>query len=168
MIETESRFWIRKDDRSPVVDPDVIAAAPGRASPYVSKTSTVPQIVEWVRARTGLTMTKSSLYNLREGKNVTPRTAILTALGEFWRIDPRLLDPTVPASSFPYPDTEASQLDPLEQRTYDLMREVGLTSVRPREVANTFQGSTDADKLQLLGILEAMAQHRKTEHHDKP
>ncbi|WP_158889006.1 hypothetical protein [Amycolatopsis anabasis] len=160
LLENESYFYVL--DQEHVVDPEVIASAPKGLK---RKLARVPVVANWVRLRTGHSFTKQALYQFRDGDRLQPRAAITNGLEEFWRLQPLLLDPTVPASRFEDPQAGATELDPLERRTYQLMNEVGFVGVRPREVKHSLEYANDDGKRAFLQILEGIARDQRS-HQD--
>jgi hypothetical protein len=163
LIEHESYFYVRGTE--PVTDPAVIAAEPRGLK---RKLARVPVIARWVETRTGQGFSKEALYKFRDGKILQLRSSVANALGDFWRIDSRLLDLSISAAASKAPQTEADDLDDLDRRTYELMAEVGFLGVRPREVRDSL-GDTDAKQRKaLLEVLEAIAHDRATKTHTDP
>ncbi|MEU6643093.1 hypothetical protein ABZ863_11135 [Saccharomonospora sp. NPDC046836] len=159
LLEHESYFY--ELNREPVIDPDVIAAAPRGLK---RKLARVPVVARWVEQRTGRGFTKSAMYQYRDGERPKPRADVANALEEFWRLEHRLLDPTVPASKFEDRKAEAAGLDELERRAYELMTEVGFQGVRPREIKRTLGETGDASRYAFLAVLEAISRDRASRH----
>ena len=142
-------------DGDPVVDPDEIAQLAG----VRSFTARVPLVARWVEARTGLPLTKQALHNFKGGVRENSRPAITRALAEFWRIHPNLLDPSVPAAEFELP------YDETDRRTHELVTELWLLGVSARDITSSLGEASEADKQQLLKVLERIARTRRDTSH---
>ena len=161
LLEHESIAYLV--DTVPVVEPAALENAPRRGPKRPRpKQLRAPRIAAWLESATGESVSKEGLYRIRDGQSLRPRGQLINGLADFWRIDPRLLDPTIPASHFEDPEAGIDELTPLDRRMYELMNDIGLRSVNPREIQQSLLGSTtEADKRQLLGMLEGIAQHQQ-------
>jgi hypothetical protein len=151
LVAEESVYYLL--DGYPVVDLDKVAASPNRV---LRKRANITVITTWVTARTGLTLNPQSMRYFVSGERHNTRPAIDMALAEFWRIDHRLLDESIPPSAF-------EDLDADEQRIFTLMNEIGLASVEARDIKTSLHNTPDADRQQLLGVLEGIARHRRNQ-----
>ncbi|WP_410659452.1 hypothetical protein [Amycolatopsis sp. lyj-112] len=160
LLEHESIAYLV--DKVPVVEPAALENAPKRGPKRPKpKRFWAPGIAIWLESATGESVSKEGLYRIRDGKSLRPRGQLINGLADFWRIDPRLLDTTIPASHFEDPEAGIDELTPLDRRMYELMNDIGLHSVNPREIQQSLLGSsTEADKRLLLGMLEGIAQHQ--------
>lgn len=156
MIDNESFFYLRRDQ--PVTDP---AEIEGKPRGLKQKRIWPPGIAQWVERRTGETFSKTMIYNFRDGTALRMRTSVTNALADLWRIDPRLLDPSVPASQVEHLHDDPESLDDLDRRTFDLMTKVGFTGVRPREVQSLGQASVE-QRMALLEVLQAIDRDRSS------
>jgi hypothetical protein len=150
-------------DGAPVIDPDEIAQLiADDVVGFRRFTARVPLVARWVQARTGLTLTKQALHNFRTGYRENSRPSITRALAEFWRIHPNLLDPSVPAAEFALP------YDETDRRAHELMTELGGLGVNARAITSSLGVAREADKQQLLKVLERIAQTVRGTGHDQP
>ncbi|WP_432854942.1 hypothetical protein ACQPXB_21240 [Amycolatopsis sp. CA-161197] len=162
LLDRQSDIYTR--DGTVVIDPAVIERD---ADQLARHTPSNAFIAEWVQFHSGTTFSRSAMSQLRTGRRPTPRTAIANALADFWRIDPRLLDPTVPAERFAEAtaaddtDITPNDLDSVDSRTWELMNEIGFQGVRPREVSTVFSATTEEQKLAFLDVLEGIAKHQR-------
>jgi hypothetical protein len=124
-------------------------------------------IAEWVQHHGKVPFSRAAISQLKKGLRPPPRTAIANALAEFWRIDPRLLDPAVPAERFAdapaadETDIPPSELTGVSGRTFELMNQIGFQGVRPREISNLFNATTAEQQLAFMDILEGIAKHQR-------
>jgi hypothetical protein len=124
-------------------------------------------IAEWVQHHGKVTFSRAAVSQLKMGRRPPPRTAIANAMAEFWRIDPRLLDPAVPAERFA--DTAASddtdippsELTGASGRMWELMNQIGFESVRPREISKLLGATTAEQQLGFLDVLEGIHKHQR-------
>ncbi|MFJ1768036.1 hypothetical protein ACIOD2_47505 [Amycolatopsis sp. NPDC088138] len=160
LFDHASTYYMLGGD--PVVDPDEIARlAAEEAAGFQSFTARVPLVARWVQARTGLPLAKQALHNFKGGVRENSRPAITRALAEFWQIHPNLLDPSVPAAEFDLP------YDETDRRTHELVTELGLLGVSARDITSSLGEAREADKQQLLKVLERIAQTRRDTHHGR-
>ncbi|WP_370964973.1 hypothetical protein [Amycolatopsis sp. cg9] len=171
LFEHASTYYLLRG--APVVDPDEIdrlaaedarkAALKARRKPrhspgelaFLKLTARPPVVAEWVRDRTGLPLAEQALRNFRAGIRQNSRPAITRALAEFWRIHPNLLDPSVPATDFAPPDDEVAR------KTHELVTELGLVGFNARDIASSIGDAPDADRQQLLQLVEGIARVRR-------
>ncbi len=154
LLEHESDYFLLKGD--PVVDRERIERLGPKLQHLIAR---APLVAEWVRARTGQALTSQAVHNFKMGLRKNTRPAIGTALGEFWRIHPLLLDPDVPASYFAAPD------DDLERRTLELMTQIGFLGINARDVRDSLGSTADTDKQDLLMVLDRIARNQQERKH---
>ncbi|WP_329060454.1 hypothetical protein [Amycolatopsis sp. NBC_01480] len=124
-------------------------------------------IAEWVQHHSKATFSRAAISQLKKGLRPPPRTAIANALAEFWRIDPRLLDPAVPAERFADApasddtDIPPSELTGVSGRMWELMNQIGLESVRPREISKLLGATTAEHQIDFLDVLEAIHKYQR-------
>jgi hypothetical protein len=125
-------------------------------------------IAEWVQHHGKVTFSRGAIWQLKMGKRPPPRPAIANALAEFWRIDPRLLDPAVPAERFADApasddtDIPPSALTGVSGRMWELMNQIGFESVRPREISKLLGATTAEQQLDFLDVLEGIHKHQRS------
>jgi hypothetical protein len=159
LFDHASTYYLMRGE--PVVDPEAIYRLAAEGTPgFQELTARPPRVAEWVRARTGLSLAEQALRNFRGGTRENSRPSITRALAEFWRIHPNLLDPSVPASEFAPPEDE------IERKTHELVTELGLVGVSARDITSSLGDARDADKRQLLKVLEQIAQTRRGTRED--
>jgi hypothetical protein len=159
LFDHASAYYLLRGD--PVVDPDTIDRLTAEDDPtFLTFTARPPLIAQWVRDRTGLPLTEQALRNFKAGLRQNTRPAITRALAEFWRIHSTLLDPTVPASDFAPPDDE------IERKTHALIAELGLVGVNARDIISSIGDAPDADRNQLLQLVEGIARARRAARED--
>ncbi|WIV52840.1 hypothetical protein [Amycolatopsis nalaikhensis] len=161
LLEHVSTYYMF--DGAPVIVPEEIAQLTTEGAVGFRRfTARVPLVARWVQARTGLPLTKQALANFKTGYRENSRPAITRALAEFWRIHPNLLDPSVPAEEFELPYDEA------DRRTHELMTELGGLGVNARAITSSLGAAREADKQQLLKVLERIAQTIRSTGRDQP
>ncbi len=136
-------------DDEPVTEPDEIwrhadAGTPG----FRTVRARVPLVAEWVRSRTGLSLRTSALHNFIHGRRTNSRPAIETALAEFWRIDHRLLDPTVGAAFFVPP------ANPAVRRVLQAFYEAGFVEIDILHLSRRVSGAREEDLWELAEVLD--------------
>jgi hypothetical protein len=159
LFDHASTYYLLRGD--PVVDPDVVDRLTAEGDPtFLTFTARPPLIAQWVRDRTGLPLAEQALRNFKAGLRQNTRPAITRALAEFWRIHSTLLDPTVPASDFAPPDDE------IERKTHALITELGLVGFNARDITSSIGDAPDADRKQLLQLVEGIARARRAARED--
>ncbi|MEV4055142.1 hypothetical protein AB0J55_28410 [Amycolatopsis sp. NPDC049688] len=154
LFDHASTYYLLRGD--PVVDPDVIDRLTAEGDPtFLTFTARPPLVAQWARDRTGLPLAEQALRNFKAGIRQNSRPAITRALAEFWRIHPDLLDPTVPATDFAPPDDEVAR------KTHELMTELGLVGFNARDITSSIGDASDADRKQLLRVVEEIARLRR-------
>lgn len=157
LIDNESFCYLWRNE--PVFDPEVIA---GRPRGLKQRRMYPPKISEWVEQRVGKgSFSRAMIYNYAGGKARNLRAPVALALAKFWRIDARLLDPSVQASQLEDLLDDPDGLDDLDRRTYELMTKIGFTGVRPREVQALGQDDV-VERRAFLEILEAIDRKRSS------
>ncbi|OXM43438.1 hypothetical protein CFP75_38345 [Amycolatopsis alba DSM 44262] len=158
LIDNESFCYLRRGEL--VFDPEVIAEKPRGLK---QKRIYPPKIASWVEQRTGTSsFSRTMIYNYAAGKARNLRAPVALALAAFWRIDARLLDPSVPASQLEDLLDDPNELDDLNRRTYELMNKIGFTGVRPREVETLGQDDV-VHRRAFLEILQAIDRSRSSD-----
>ncbi|MFE5563341.1 hypothetical protein ACFQ68_00005 [Amycolatopsis japonica] len=157
LIDNESFCYLRRGEL--VFDPEVIAEKPRGLK---QKRMYPPKIASWVEHRAGKkSLSRAMIYSYASGKTRNLRAPVALALADFWRIDARLLDPSVPASQLDDLLDDPEGLDDLDRRTYELMNKIGFTGVRPREVQSL--GKDDVvQRMAFLEILQAIDRSRSS------
>jgi hypothetical protein len=107
-------------------------------------------------------VTKQALHNFKGGVRENTRPSVNRALAAFWRIHPDLLDPRVPAAEFALP------YDETDRKAHELMTELGGVGVNARTITNFLGGAQEADKQQLVKVLERIAQTARETGHGRP
>ncbi|WIX85810.1 hypothetical protein [Amycolatopsis sp. DG1A-15b] len=154
LFDHASTYYLLRGD--PVVDPDAIDRLTADGDPtFLTFTARPPLIAQWVRDRTGLPLAEQALRNFKAGIRQNSRPAITRALAEFWRIHPNLLDPSVPATDFAPPDDE------IARKTHELVTELGLVGFNARDITSSIGDAPDADRKQLLQVVEEIARARR-------
>ena len=160
--------YVRDADRIAEHHEQVRQGAYVRGGRLVQKHLGGPVIAQWVSGRTGISIPKQSIYQFRNGERTSLRAEFGNAMGEFWQIDPRLLDPTVPASRFETAQDEPTDLDDVERRTLELMNEIGFIGVKAREVKQSLGDTSVTGKHAFVGILEGIARERNARKDNEP
>jgi hypothetical protein len=159
LFDHASTYYLLRGD--PVLDPDAIDRLTAEGDPtFLTFTARPPLVAQWVRDRTGLPLAEQALRNFKAGIRQNSRPAITRALAEFWRIHYTLLDPTVPASDFAPPDDE------IERKTHALVTELGLVGLNARDITSSIGDAPDADRKQLLQLVEQIARTRRAARED--
>ncbi|MBE1493167.1 hypothetical protein H4696_000267 [Amycolatopsis lexingtonensis] len=158
LFDHESTYYVL--DGEPIVETDEIARLAADETPgFRSFVARVPLVARWVQARSGLTLTKQALHNFKGGIRENARPQINDALAEFWRIHHKLLYANVAAAEFALP------YDETDRRAHELMTEFGGIGVNARSITSYLDGAQEADKQQLLKVLERIA---RTARHGRP
>ncbi|MEV6871728.1 hypothetical protein [Amycolatopsis sp. NPDC051128] len=161
LFDHESTYYVLEGEA--VVDPDEIARlAADETSGFRSFVARVPLVARWVQARSGVPLTKQALHNFKGGVRENTRPSINRALAAFWRIHQDLLDPHVAAAEFALP------YDVTDRRAHELMTEFGGVGVDARTITSYLDGAHEADKQQLLKVLERIAQTARDTGHGRP
>jgi hypothetical protein len=161
LFDHESTYYVL--DGEPVTDPDEIARLAADEAPgFRSFVAPATLVARWVQARSGETLTKQALHNFKGGVRANTRPQINDALAEFWRIHHKLLYPNVPAAAFELPRDET------DRRAHELMTEFGGLDVNARTIASYLDGAHEADKQQLLKVLERIARTARGTGHGRP
>ncbi|WP_410573369.1 hypothetical protein [Amycolatopsis sp. cmx-4-61] len=161
LFDHESTYYVL--DGEPVVDPEEIARlAADRTPGFRSFVARVPLVARWVQARSGIPVTKQALHNFKGGVRESTRPSVNRALAAFWRIHPDLLDPRVPAAEFVLP------YDETDRKAHELMTELGGVGVNARTITSFLGGAREADKQQLVKVLERIAQTARGTGHGRP
>ncbi|MET8848632.1 hypothetical protein [Amycolatopsis sp. NPDC004625] len=146
-----------------VVDPDEIARLATDETPgFRNFVARVPLVARWVQARSRVPLTKQALHNFKGGVRENTRPSINRALAAFWRIHQDLLDPHVAAAEFALP------YDETDRRAHELMTEFGGVGVDARTITSYLDGAHEADKQQLLKVLDRIAQTARDAGHERP
>ncbi|WP_125677036.1 hypothetical protein [Amycolatopsis sp. WAC 04182] len=157
LIDHESFCYLWRGDL--VFDPEVIAEKPRGLK---QKRVYPPKIASWVERRAGeKSLSRAMIYSYASGKTRHLRAPVALALAGFWRIDARLLDPSVPASQLEDLLDDPEGLDDLDRRTYELMNKIGFTGVRPREVQSLGQDDV-VQRMAFLEVLQAIDRSRSS------
>lgn len=160
MLDHES-FVHYDADRTPVTDPESIAA---RGPELRKKRASAQAIADWLLEQRGISISRQQINNMRAGRRPMPRASEMNAFADYWRIDPRTLDPATPAEQVTgFPDTETKLAAP-DWRILELMNEIGLQSVQARDISSAFDSSSPANKQALIEILSAISQDQKASH----
>ncbi len=157
LIDNESFYYVWRGKL--VFDPETISKEPRGLK---QKRMFPPKIVAWVHDRTGeRSFSKTMIYNYAAGRAKNLRAPVALALADFWRIDARLLDPSVPASQLEDLLDDPEGLNDMDRRTLELMNKVGFTGVRPREVQSLGQDNI-VQRMAFLQILQAIDDSRSS------
>ncbi|WP_410585455.1 hypothetical protein [Amycolatopsis sp. lyj-108] len=157
LIDHESFCYLWRGDL--VFDPEVIAEKPRGLK---QKRVYPPKIASWVERRAGeKSLSRAMIYSYASGKTRNLRAPVALALADFWRIDARLLDPSVPSSQLEDLLDDPEGLDDLDRRTYELMNKIGFTGVRPREVQSLGQDDV-VQRMAFLEVLQAIDRSRSS------
>jgi hypothetical protein len=165
LLDKESDFYTV--DGAVVVDAAIVDTQPDGLTRH---SASAAFIAKWVEQHGKTNFSRGAMSQLRTGRRPPPRPAITNALAEFWRIDPLLLDPTIPAERFAdsgaadETDIPPSALTGVTGRTWELMNRIGFQSVQPREISNVFETATAEQRLALLDVLEGIAKHHPGAH----
>ncbi|OLZ50252.1 hypothetical protein BS330_28700 [Amycolatopsis keratiniphila subsp. nogabecina] len=163
LIDHESFCYTWRGE--PVLDPEVIAEKPRGLK---QKRVYPPKIASWVERRAGAkSLSRAMIYSYAAGKTRNLRAPVALALADFWRIDARLLDPSVPSSQLEDLLDDPEGLNDLDRRTYELMTRIGFTGVRPREVQSLGQDDV-VQRMAFLEVLQAIDRSRSSPDTEQP
>ncbi|MEW2507646.1 hypothetical protein AB0878_45020 [Amycolatopsis sp. NPDC047767] len=168
LLDEESHFYLQ--DGTAVTDPAIISA---RIEYLGRHKATASFIAAWVQHHSGTAISRGAISQMRTGRRPPPRASVANAMADFWRIDPRLLDPSATADRIAESQAEdisdlpASTLGGVTGRTWELMKQIGFQGVRAREVSAVFDATTAEQQLAFLDVLEGIAKHQRDDSDDK-